>query len=169
MHLSPDNIITLVAAGLAFAASILAVIISAYNARFRRFAMEKWWDRKAEAYARVIESLVTLTYALDRWLEYEYREQVDPYAPPQKLQQGIRSEYSKSKNHLERVATEGNYVLSDKAASALSDLIKHFRQEEDGGFQQGPTLSEELVSDLKAATSCLKIVREEAKSDLKVK
>jgi ABC-type Fe3+ transport system permease subunit len=43
-----ESVVTLIAAGLAFLASVIAVVVSAYNARFARFALERWWERKAE-------------------------------------------------------------------------------------------------------------------------
>jgi ABC-type arginine transport system permease subunit len=60
--MSTDNLITLITAGLAFLASVIAIIVSVYNARFARFASEKWWERKAEAYTRIIDALSDLVY-----------------------------------------------------------------------------------------------------------
>jgi ABC-type arginine transport system permease subunit len=70
-YMPSDNIVTLVASGLAFLASIIAVIVSAYNARFARFASEKWWERKAEAYTRIIGALSDLVYYYGRIYDAE--------------------------------------------------------------------------------------------------
>jgi hypothetical protein len=37
-----ESVVTLIAAGLAFLAPVIAVVVSAYNARFARFASERW-------------------------------------------------------------------------------------------------------------------------------
>jgi len=164
-----ENVITLVAAGLAFVASLVAAMVSHYNARFRRFALEKWWERKAEAYAEVIRSLVTLIYSLDRWIRHEYALRTDQeYEPPPEAQKTIYNEYKEVRTKIERAAIEGNYVLSGKAANALSELIKQLRKE-----PIWPVTWDSLVDCLqghfKAAQDCLKAVRGEARSDLLLK
>jgi hypothetical protein len=58
--------VTLIAASLAFAASIIATVVSIYNARLRRFVSERWWERKADAYTRIVESLSALVDYCDR-------------------------------------------------------------------------------------------------------
>jgi hypothetical protein len=45
-----NHVITLIAAGLAFVASVVATVVSIYNARFGRYVRERWWEQKAEGY-----------------------------------------------------------------------------------------------------------------------
>ena len=113
--MSPENIVTLIASGLAFFASVIAVIVSAYNARFRRFALERWWDRKAQAYAEVVGSLVSLTYSLDRWQddEFEMLTGNGQNAVSEDVKKEIISEYNEALARIERAATEGNYILQN--------------------------------------------------------
>lgn len=54
--------ITLTAAILAFVASGIATAVAAYNAGLRKFAQQRWWERKADAYTRIIEALADLVY-----------------------------------------------------------------------------------------------------------
>jgi len=164
-----ENVVTVVAAGLAFVASLIAAAVALYTARFRRFALEKWWERKAGAYAEVVSSLVALTYSLDRWVRKELLERTDEeYRPPPELQKRIRDEYEEARIRIERTAVEGDYFLSRKSANALSILIKQLRQE-----PEWPVTGDSWVASLstyhKAAQDCLNTVREEARGDLKVK
>jgi hypothetical protein len=56
--MSSENVITLVAAILALFASLIAI----YNTNFKRFARERWWERKAKAYEDVVVSLSDLIH-----------------------------------------------------------------------------------------------------------
>ena len=168
--MSPENIVTLIASGLAFLASVIAVLVSAYNARFRRFARERWWERKAEAYAEVIGSLVSLTYSLDRWQEDEFKILSDEKTEiSEDFRNEIFAEYDKALKHIERASTEGNYILSEKAANALSDLIRKLRENTDREFSGWTDWLDSIIQKFESAKNCLKIIREEAKSDLQVK
>ncbi len=167
--MSPENIITLVASGLAFLASVIAVIVSAYNARFRRFALEKWWERKAQAYAEVVGSFVSLNYSLDRWQDDEIKVMSDGQnTVSEDVKNEIIAEYNKALARIERAATEGNFFLSEKAADTLSDFLKRLRENSDREYT-GWTWYETLNDNVKAAKECLIILREEAKKDLQVK
>ena len=164
-----ENTITIIAAGLAFIASLVAAIVSLYNARFRRFVLGKWWERKADAYGEVVGSLVALKYSSDRWVRTELRERSDEeYSPPPELQKTIRAEYEEARIRIERAAIEGDYFLSRKSAEALSMLIKQ--------LSQGPerpvtwySWFDSLHMHRKAAQDCLNAVRDEARVDLRVK
>ena len=166
--MSPDNIITLIAAGFALIASLVATTVSIYNARFHRFTRERWWERKVEAYAEVIGSLVSLTYSLDRWTDDEYEQMTgERYeASPPDVQKAINTEYAEALAHIQRVAIEGNFILSEKAANAISDLIKKNSQENSRELRGQVDMYESLIADFKAAKDCLKILRDEANSDL---
>lgn len=168
--MSSENIVTLIASGLAFIASLIAVIVSAYNARFRRFALEKWWNKKAQAYAEVIGSLVSLTYSLDRWQDDGYKMTVEGQSSISKdVNKELAAEYNKALSRIERAATEGNYILSEKAANTLSDFLKKLRENSDKEYTGWVDWYETVIQNLKLAKDCLSILRDEAKKDLQVK
>lgn len=157
--MSSENIVTLI-----------AVIVSAYNARFRRFALEKWWDKKAQAYAEVIGSLVSLTYSLDRWQDDEFEVTVEGQnGVSEDVNKEIVAEYNKALSRIERAATEGNYILSEKAANTLSDFLKKLRENSDKEYTGWVDWYESLIKNLNLAKDCLSILRDEAKKDLQVK
>jgi hypothetical protein len=149
-------------------AIIVAVIASWVTVQLslRQFYTEKWWERKADAYAEVIGSLVALNYSLDRLWRAETDEQE---VLLRKGRETIWREYREALTQLEQAATEGNFILSAKATAALSDLIRKLRVEsEESDLREGDTVG--FISGCSgAATRCLEALRGEAKADLHVR
>jgi len=151
-------------------AGFLASYIT-YQLSHRRFILERWWDRKADTYAKIIGSLVALTYSLDRWVWYEAATQFSEDEPSPKTQKDYEvalAEYEEVRTRIERAATEADYVISEKAANALSRLIKQLRkapEEPDNWY----SWFECLQGHLEAARDCLQAMRGEARADLRVK
>ena len=76
--------ITLLAALLAFAASIIATAVAAYNGRFGKFARERWWERQAEVYTRIIEALASMVYY--------HEEHLTAYEEGRSIPESLRAE-----------------------------------------------------------------------------
>lgn len=150
-------------------AAFLASYIT-YWLSHRRFIQERWWDRKADAYAKIIGSLAALTNWLDRWV---WEEVVgvrgkEPLLKTQKDYEVALIEYEEVRTQIERAATEGDYIISEKAANILLELMRQLREvpEERADWQ---SYFECLQEHLKAARDCLQTMRGEARSDLRVK
>lgn len=110
--MSAENIVTLVAAGLAFVASLGAI----YIGRFRRFAQERWWERKADAYTRIIEALSDL-------VAY-YRQMLDQELNPRRgitdeEEQKRRKQSRKGQQEVNKAADIGAFLISAEAEAAL--------------------------------------------------
>jgi hypothetical protein len=129
----------------------------------RRFIGERSWDRKADAYGSIIGSLVGMVRSLNSWIEREYS---DTYT--QETLNAITSEFGKARAKIEYAAIEGDYVISRKAASALSDLIEKLESMRHE-FVSSPDWVNCLHNYHKEAESCLESIRAEAQSDLQVK
>jgi len=56
--MSEVNVVTLIVAILAFLGSLFAI----YNTNFKRFAAERWWERKAKAYGEIIQAFSELIH-----------------------------------------------------------------------------------------------------------
>jgi hypothetical protein len=78
--------ITLLAALLAFAASIIATAVAAYNGRFGKFARERWWERQAEVYTWIIEALAGMVYY--------HEEHLTAYEEGRSIPEGLSSRTS---------------------------------------------------------------------------
>jgi hypothetical protein len=112
--------LTLAAAILAFVASVIATVVAAYNGRFRRYALERWWDRKAEAYARVIEALADLVYYHETHLRAaeEHRDLSD------EKRGEIETAWKRGSAEVRRAAAIGAFLISPKAEAALKALYE---------------------------------------------
>jgi len=150
-------------------AAFLASLVTYWLSR-RRFILERWWDRKADTYAKIIGSLVALTYSLDRWIRYEEEKEFEEEGPSpraEKEYEAAFAEYDEVQTQIERAATEGDYIISEKAANALSQLVRQLRKR-----PELPTWYDffgQLHTDLGVARNCLQTMRDEARSDLRVK
>jgi hypothetical protein len=147
----------IIAAGLA---SYITYLLS-----HRRFIKERWWDRKADAYGNIIGSLVQLIY----WLEWRIGILEGLRDGHSKEAQKVPNEYEKARAQIERVAFEGDYVISTETANALSELVKTLELAPDKSENALGSWLGRLHGYHTAAKSCLEAIRAEARSDLRVK
>jgi len=158
-----------------FLAALLASTLT-HLLTHRRFIQGRWWDRKADAYGSIIGSLVSMERSLESWLELllmiqrmiQRGEEV-----PEDLARGgheIGREFGKARDRIARAAIEGDYIISGKVSDALGELLMKLppRRELPDDFESSKIVV--LLGDwLGALNSCLKVVRAEARSDLRVK
>jgi hypothetical protein len=117
-----DNIIALVVAGLAFVASMVSVAVSLYNARLGRFSSERWWERKAEAYTRIVEGLSDLIAYYDRAIG----EGDEPLVSSDEISRLLES-YERGRSKLEFALTNGAFVISAPAYASLQAFLANGR------------------------------------------
>jgi hypothetical protein len=82
----------------------------------RRFRSERWWERRAAAYERVIEALHDLKVFADNHLEAEYKGREFPEEEDKELR-------ARSKAAHEEVAKTidiGAFLLSDEALTSVT-------------------------------------------------
>ena len=140
----------------------------------RRFIGERWWDRKADAYGSIIGSLVELMHSLDVMIEqHGFRRELGTKDFDEAYEVG-EAGYREIVARLERVVTEGDYVISRKAASALSEFIVGLATAgpdriPDFGNPFDDWLGDHLRERRDVVRSYLEAIRAEAQSDLRVK
>ena len=154
------------------AAGIMSVVT--YWLSRRRFIGERWWDRKADAYGNIIGALVELAHSLDAMIqENMYMQEFGKEDFVEAYEAG-ETKYREFVARLERVVTEGDYVISRKAASALSELMVGLAtvgMDRIPGFDDpfDDWLGDKLRGERELVRSCLEAIRAEAQSDLRVK
>jgi len=158
--MSTDNIITLIAAGLAFFASLIAVAVSAYNARFVRFTSEKWWERKTEAYVRIIEALSDLVY----YYQQTYDAEFDARQLPKERQREIEAHWKKGYLEIRKATNVGAFLISPEAEKALEEYWERPK----GNVHPADWFGH-LEIDCTSAEKCLKELVICAKKDLRVR
>ena len=155
--MSRGEMITLAAAMIAFAASVIATTVSAFNARFAKFAQMRWWERKADAYARIIEALSQMVYHDEELLSAA----VGLRDIPESTRAEIDKHWDRSYSELRTATAVGTFVISADAEVALKKLWQE--RSKGAGVNDWYGLVE---SDCVAARACLKRVVSSAKADL---
>ncbi len=126
----------------------------------RRFRSERWWERKAAAYAAVIESLHILEDVED--------EQVE--AIENSIQLGIeRLEHLRLKSiaareEIRKYANLGGFIVTNQTADILSDVTDALEIPHHGASQSPHDYH---TARWFAVTKALAAVKHEAKSDLR--
>jgi hypothetical protein len=154
-----ESVVTLIAAGLAFLASVIAVVVSAYNARFARFASERWWERKAEAYIRIIDALSDLVY----YFEQTYNAEIEAREFSEERKAEIDEHWRRGNLEVKKATNIGAFMISLEAENALRQYWEEPKEKHDPGdwFWQ-------LEHDYIRAETCLKQLVACAKTDLRV-
>jgi len=155
--MTTDNLIALVTAGLAFLASIFAIAVSAYNARFARFASERWWERKAEAYTRIIDALSDLVY----YYQKTYEAEIEGINLSEPRRQEIHEYWKRGNIEVRKATNIGAFLISSEAENALKQYWKQPEEKHDPG-----DWTWQLDHDYTVAETCLKQLVNCARRDL---
>lgn len=157
--MTTENLFTLVASALAFLASLLATVVSVYNARFARFARQRWWDRKVDAYSRIIEALSSLVY----YYEVIYDAELEHQTLSEERKTEIDDHWKRGYAEVKKATATGAFLVSAEAEAALQKMWK----EKGKGVHPNDWFSL-IESDYVATRDCLRGVADAAKKDLEV-
>jgi hypothetical protein len=137
---------------------VVAVVTAVLTVQlsFRRFQSERWWDRKADAYSRIIEALHHLVaHASMTWAEW-----VENATYSDEYKKKVLASQEKAFIDLEMVTGVGAYVISDEAAKVLAQLASRPKHENPW---------DDLDANQSDYAQALAKIRELAKKDLKVR
>jgi hypothetical protein len=157
--LTTEHLLTLLAAILACIAAVIAATVSVYNARFRRFARERWWERQVEAYNRIIDALSALVY----YYEEHYEAEIEHRSLTDSHKKEISEHWRKGYAEVKRATAVGAFLISPTAEAALQKMWK----EKGKGVAHNDWFGL-IESDYVAARKCLRAVVKAAKKDLRV-
>ncbi len=156
--MSTEQTITIVAATLAFIASVIATLVVAYNARLATFTQQKWWERKADAYSRIVEALAEMVCY--------HEEHLTAYEEGRNVREAMKTEIEEHWRHsyaeLKKASAVGAFLISSSAETALRQMWQDKGKGIDSNDWYGL-----LESDYVAARDCLKSIVAEAKEDLR--
>lgn len=141
---------------------IIAVVASLVTVRLslRSFYSEKWWERKADAYSAIVESL----YNMKAYVE-AYRDAIGQGKDFRRdTTNEVVRKAAEGRDQVFRAAAIGSFIISNEAADSLGHLRDELvRQVEPG------SLFTELDEHAGIVTRHLQQIRELAKKDLNVK
>src|SRR6266478_437288 len=121
-----SNIVTTILSGLFIAAvtSILTVRLALW-----RFHSEKWWERKAELYSRLMEALFDMHSYNRQWLEDYVEDGIDEERPVEREKRkkhldSLWSRHQKADDEVQKIIVIGAFIVSDAVAHDLMQLRK---------------------------------------------
>ena len=161
------NLLITILSGLFVAAvtSMLTVRLALW-----RFHSEKWWERKAELYSRLMEGLFDMHSYNRQWLEdYELSIGEEDPAEEEKRKKhldALWSRHQKAEDEVEKIVVIGAFIVSDAVADDLMQLRKA-NAAAMAELSHGDTY-EVAGKCFNAIEDCLSRVREHAKEDLGV-
>lgn len=140
---------------------LLKLVVTAAIAYFtvtwslKKFLREKKWEKKSEAYSRIIEAL----HHLKRIDALYVDEELERKTISEEERKEILTKYTQAKEELEKYIDMGRYYISDEAIVSLEKLQKT-REECYDDWNHGGCMPLDIYeTELKAADDCLKEIR----------
>ena len=146
-----------IGAVIAIVASIITAIITARLA-LRRFYSEKWWEKKAEAYSAIIESL----HHMKRYYDEELHAAMAGREVPEDREKVLVEESRKAHDELKKRIDIGQFVLSEEAVVELAAFEKALKN-----ATNTQIWSEYIIASRDAIDDTLQRMRSIARADLK--
>lgn len=145
-----------------FTGSIIAVLSAWVTVRLslERFRREKWWERKADAYERIITAL----HYFDNFAERNYDAAIRGKELDSETDRTLRDAVINAKDEVNRLTNIGALVLPDEAIQRLNQFQREAKKASE--TTNWITYLEVYSS---AVQSCLADIIKIARNDLSVK
>lgn len=89
----------------------------------RKFHAERWWERKADAYSRIVEALHSV---MDYW-SARLREEQTGRQLDEEREKRLSEDYDRAAQELNKATRVGAYLISEDVADSLRRLQKRPR------------------------------------------
>lgn len=109
---------------------IVVAVISALTAThlaLKRFRTEKWWEKKVDAYSRIIEALHNSKIWTDEHLGEEYHKR----KMPEETKREITSRARTAREEIQKAINVGGFLLSDEALARLRKYEQETNEKHD--------------------------------------
>ena len=150
--------------GLTIVSGILIAAVTSWisvRLAIRQFYSQKWWERKADAYASIVEALYHVKHNLETEMSAEeFGAQLSA-----ETKEEIKRKYKESFQQINRAEGMGAFIISKRSSEILTQLRRD--RDEHDEMVQGPYY-EILSTDFGDIDRALKALRDEAKRDLKI-
>jgi hypothetical protein len=141
--------------------SILVAAITAYITVFlsqRQYYSQKWWDRKADTYSKIMESLYSIQHRLQMLLEEDAGER---HISAETMNE-LRKKSNEGFEDIDRISKMGVFLLSKEVEEIVSRLNVEINKVENGDFY---TDAYEIID---ITNKYLRLIRDAAMKDLHV-
>ena len=154
----PQWLSMLIGAALSLSGSAVVALLG-----LRIYRRQRWWERKVEAYSRIIEAIYDCGSCTATWADI-------PQKPlnTDKVQEMLKG-FKAAEDELNKQASIGAYVISNEAAAALLDFARKIQKIRLNKFEgDDAALYESLKTEAQFYKEALETLRVLAKRDLNV-
>lgn len=137
---------------------LIAGLFALYRAK-QEFISQRWWERKADTYMRIIEALWKI---LD-YYKQNYEEVTDHREISDERKKEILNQWREGQREIKKITEIGAFLVSDETIAALKKLWKKPEPESDPD-----DWISQLENDYIATEACIDTVIKSAKKDLQV-
>lgn len=158
-------LLILVGAGIGLVSSVAGSIVGSlvqHRLGLDRERKRQWWERKASAYANILESLHHMNQYFRRMVDWEETKK----EKPDEMRVSLRSSYREGLSRVDRAIDMGAFVIEADAVKALRALRTSISIP---AWDRSISFYELLSEQWTAVEECLAVVRKIALTDLGVK
>ena len=154
----------------ALVAAIVALVTVHLN--LRNFYRQRWWEKKAEVYSLIMESLVSMRL----YLREKGLCEMGEIALSEEDEQQLHVGYMQGVRAIERTVAAGAFIVSSNASRSLGGLISKLEEVpkvekstyNPGGYMGLVDYVEYLIGQCDEVEACIESVRKCANVDLKL-
>ena len=126
----------------------------------RQFYSQRWWERKADAYSKIIETLTDL--------EHCHIEEMDQLTNEERFtdndKEKLRESFRRAHESISKAAIIGAYIISEDTAKTLSKLMYVLEKEDPKG-----DWTKDLLEHYELVRKSIEEIKRHAKKDLRIK
>ena len=137
---------------------VLAIL--SYSLGLKRYHSEKWWEKKAEVYSKIMESLYDMIIHTERQMQDPSLKTNDS----EKIEAELTSRSKIASDQINRITVIGDFIISEVSANRLVELRKAL-----ANAANYESWYEYLEAEYSALDKCIRDMRTFAKNDLGVK
>lgn len=141
----------------------MVAVITAFLAvklSLRRFYTERWWERKAETYSRIVEAL----HKYKRYDQEKFDREMEYPSDDDGREEILAHQWAESNAELEKAVDLGAFIVSEEVETIIRNFLS--RKIGDPNIE---ALFEIIETDLVHVEKCLSDVKAAAKKDLGLK
>lgn len=103
--------------------SLLVAVLTAFitvRLSLKRFRSERWWERKADSYSRIVESI----HQMKAWCEDQMESIETGREISEEKEKELRIKFNKASDEIRRAVDIGSFFISSDSEKVLRDLKK---------------------------------------------
>ena len=138
------------------AISICGAFLAAHLA-MKKFRSEKWWEKKAAAYAELVEALHTMKWPVGEHLDAE----IESKDISQEESNRMWTEFRIARRNIWKIADSSTFLVSGEVSTAVREMERDLSR-----ARNAQSWFEHLDEQYAAVNKCLERIKEIAKVDL---